>query len=733
MELPEIVEFARNFSVMVRIQGPDPKGLKMRKHAFHHYQSGKTTLSASGVLLPETFNKFPIVKHIRENSSSVSALVVTVASIVEPFLSVQHHDNNTQEIPELIHGVQIDVMTEGKMSAHKTVNDDELDKETPMWLNSQLLALVDVPVASCSLLALVEAPASLTERGSWEVGWSLASSNTNHQAFNDPPRQQIGNDTRSSLEKQGRPMSESTNSRGMAMSTTRIAFLGVSFHIKDLPDVHIAPSNKRGDLLVAMGSPFGILSPVHFLNSISVGSVANSYPSDSSKSSLLMADIRCLPGMEGGPVFGEHARLIGIVGRPIRQRVGGAEIQLVIPWEAIASVWRDNAHSSDSLIVHNPFKSPIQKAMTSIALITINEGAWASGVVLNSQGLILTNAHLLEPWRFGKTTLQGGMYQSTLSSLSMNSTESVVTWGVRSGEHQEEREGMLPRMVKTSKAYKDDEQNPYRGGSVFNTHRRIRVRLDHTNPWTWCHARLVYVSKGPLDVALLQLESVPDQLCAIVPEFKCPSAGSKAHVIGHGLIGPRCDAYPSVCSGVVARVVKAQNSLHSNGRGLQESAESDYPAMLETTAAVHPGGSGGAVINSEGLMIGLVTSNARHGGGTVIPHLNFSIPCAALEPIFKFSKEMKDLSILEILDKPNENLSSVWALLPPVSPKRVPVPTVLAQPQSLGKAIIDKEGKEKGSSFAKFISERQGEMFPKSPSQLVRVENFLKEIIPSKL
>ncbi|KAI3937524.1 hypothetical protein MKW92_050305 [Papaver armeniacum] len=733
MELPEIVEFARNFSVMVRIQGPDPKGLKMRKHAFHQYQSGKTTLSASGVLLPETFNKFPIVKHIREHSSSVSALVVTVASIVEPFLSVQHHDNNTQELPELIHGVQIDVMTEGKMSAHKTVNDDGLDKGTPMWLNSQLLALVDVPVASCSLLALVEAPASLTEQGSWEVGWSLASSNTNHQAFNDPPRPQVGNDTRSSLEKQGRPLSESTNSRWMAMSTTRIAFLGVSFHIEDLPDLRIAPSNKRGDLLVAMGSPFGILSPVHFLNSISVGSVANSYPSDSSKSSLLMADIRCLPGMEGGPVFGEHAHLIGIVGRPIRQRVGGAEIQLVIPWEAIASVWRDNAHSSDSLIVHNPFKSPIEKAMSSVALITINEGAWASGVVLNCQGLILTNAHLLEPWRFGKTTLQGGMYQSTLSSLSMNSTESVVTWRVRSGEHQEEREGMLPRMVKTSETYKDDEQNPYRGGSVFNTYRRIRVRLDHTNPWTWCDARLVYVSKGPLDVALLQLESVPNQLCAIIPEFKCPSAGSKAHVIGHGLIGPRCDAYPSVCSGVVARVVKAQNSIHSDGRSLQESAESDYPAMLETTAAVHPGGSGGAVINSEGLMIGLVTSNARHGGGTVIPHLNFSIPCAALEPIFKFSKEMKDLSILEILDKPNENLSSVWALLPPISPKRVPVPTVLTQPQSIRKAVNDKEGKEKGSSFAKFISERQGEMFPKSPSQLVRVENFLKEIIPSKL
>lgn len=31
-------------------------------------------------------------------------------------------------------------------------------------------------------------------------------------------------------------------------------------------------------------------------------------------------------------------------------------------------------------------------------------------------------------------------------------------------------------------------------------------------------------------------------------------------------------------------------------------------------------------------------SNAKHGGGTVIPHLNFSIPCAALKPILKFSE-----------------------------------------------------------------------------------------------
>ena len=69
--------------------------------------------------------------------------------------------------------------------------------------------------------------------------------------------------------------------------------------------------------------------------------------------------------------------------------------------------------------------------------------------------------------------------------------------------------------------------------------------------------------------------------------------------------------------------------------------------MLATTAAVHSGASGGAVVDAAtGRLLGLVTSNAKHssnrgsasgarGGGaavTVLPHLNFSIPAAQLAP-----------------------------------------------------------------------------------------------------
>ena len=160
-----------------------------------------------------------------------------------------------------------------------------------------------------------------------------------------------------------------------------------------------------------------------------------------------------------------------------------------------------------------PLPSPLEKAMASTCLVTIDGGVWASGVLLNNQGLILTNAHLLEPWRFGKTTANG-----EINEFKSNG----------------------------------DERGRYKFNLASISYRRsIRIRLDHMDPWIWCDARVVYVSKGPLDVALLQLEFVPDELGPIVMDFACPSVGSKAYIIGHGLFGPRCGkclVYPLLIS-----------------------------------------------------------------------------------------------------------------------------------------------------------------------------------------
>lgn len=647
----------------------------------------------------------------------------------------------------MIAGSQIDIMVEGKTGTGQGRN--MVDKDAPGWLSAKLLTLVEIPVASDAVQSLIESSSGAIDHG-WEVGWSLSSYSSGpqplvHQSSRQNKGQRVGD--------------ESSNPSIIGKSTTRFAILGVSSAlVEDSPKLSISVTNKKGDLLLAMGSPFGVLSPVHFFNSISVGSVANCYPAASSKSTLLMADIRCLPGTEGCPVFGENAQLIGILTRPLRQRTSGAEIQLLIPWDAIAtscsnlskeepqylSKWNQtvnensnilkkkfsvNSPDLDTLFHHNHEKSDsrgsppssVEKAMASICLITVDDGAWASGILLNKKGLVLTNAHLLEPWRFRKTT--AGEKSGAKSEVNFMRSHSVSPENKISDSHTKNWE-LLSTEVMPVDFSVSDERRVYNFNMV-NTRRSIRVRLDNKEPWIWVDARVLYVSQGPLDVALLQLDYVPEQIFPISVDLTCPIPGSKACVIGHGLFGPRRDFFPSACLGVVAKVVKAKRPL-AHHSGNQENGNELIPAMIETTAAVHPGGSGGAVVNSDGHMIGLVTSNARHGGGVLIPHLNFSIPCAALEPIFKFSKDMQDLSLLKDLDKPNAYISSVWALVPPLTPK--PGPYLPDPPEFLPG---DNTKDVKGSRFAKFIAERQ-EMLKKT-SESDKVDGSFTKFLPSKL
>lgn len=195
-----------------------------------------------------------------------------------------------------------------------------------------------------------------------------------------------------------------------------------------------------------------------------------------------------------------------------------------------------NNHNSDSGFLG---PSPVEKAMASICLVTIDNGAWASGVLLNKQGLVLTNAHLLEPRRFGKDAAAGEIDERKVKSAYVPSNELIVqgyeeSSGFRSSHY------FLPTRPK----HMDFSAADGHDASSFNFmkhlgQRSIRVRLACTDPWIWTDARVIYVSKGPLDVALLQIEPVPDQLLPISLELTCPSLGSKAYVVGHGLFGPR--------------------------------------------------------------------------------------------------------------------------------------------------------------------------------------------------
>ncbi|KAI9076834.1 hypothetical protein K1719_041138 [Acacia pycnantha] len=178
------------------------------------------------------------------------------------------------------------------------------------------------------------------------------------------------------------------------------------------------------------------------------------------------------------PIFREYASLTGILIRPLRQKTSSVGIQLVIPWEIIVTASScllpnspqntvkvlyhegkshdggkvsfaktDNVGSWGSNHEHSKFGSssslPIEKAMPSICLVTIDDGVWASGVLLNSKGLILTNAHLLEPWRFGKTQISGYGDNPKIFPLLAERAASVGK-GVEDKQHSQTR---TPKMT----------------------------------------------------------------------------------------------------------------------------------------------------------------------------------------------------------------------------------------------------------------------------------------------
>ncbi|KAJ4835915.1 hypothetical protein Tsubulata_048493 [Turnera subulata] len=390
--------------------------------------------------------------------------------------------------PELIPGAHVDVMAEVGTSKGK-VSEESLDKGASRWFPAQVIRLADVPLSASALQSLVKTFSGTLDHG-WVVGWSLASHDNGPQTFVDAVQTQTEHGSKSFLEAQ-RNLAEGEYGypSHIGKSTTRIAILGVSMYVKDVPNVAISTLSTTGDLLLAVGSPFGILSPVHFFNSMSAGSIANRYPPTSSNISLVIAGIHCLPGTEGCTVCGEFAHFIGLLIRPLRQKSSGAEIQLVIPWEAIATACCD-------LLLKEP-------------------------------------------------------------------QNAVDLW-------------MLP-----------------------------------------CCSLSIFRS------------AVPYQSRFCMPIFGIKDACYWAWIIW----AKRC--------------------------------------------------------------------NARHGGGTFIPHLNFSIPCAVLAPIFQFAKDMRDISLLQNLDQPNEHLSSIWALMPQLSPK--PHPSFPNLPQPL---LEDNDKQGKGSRFAKFLADR---------------------------
>eukprot|EP00850_Spirogloea_muscicola_P020315 SM000212S06908 [mRNA] locus=s212:196119:201338:+ [translate_table: standard] len=770
---------------MVRVRGPDPKDRKWRRQPFFlaeyaptlnilvrvnvvrsyllidQLDSGTTSLSASGILLH--FSQNPSQGSEKMDSSR---LVLTCASALNPFLrqpgSLPVLNNSEAAGGQLIPGAEI-----------------------------HILLKVDLPRAAKAMRTLTS-----SQNNVWAMGWSLTP--RPHSSQNSPPEEARAHSPESAvrlavLQVEGNFPAQIDQDRSPTSTTSLCNAMGWAS----------ASGLERGSFVAIAGSPFGVLSSSHFLNSVAAGIVSNKMQHESSLA-LLIADIRALPalqnwslspsgadfrqrrlllplGMEGGPVVNLEGCVIGLVTEPIHQVDTSAEVQviilqlnpagllqLIIPSDVImeglsilsmvlqgekipsypaftikqlvstqesrGGIQGQAAHScaacglgtcgnGRSMGDLDPWKSSRQRghvqceelsaspakrnissdseaaqnASRAVVMIATKDGAWASGVILSQSGIVVTNAHLLEPWRFRS--------KSRLSASQLAGRSAPVEANAQEANHSLQCLSQPPNTSlcnghtshhKTVQPHASLREGPLEAQDV-------QVHIDFPKEASgWYNTRIVHVSQGPVDVGVLQIVHPPAGLAPIAAELAPPRPGSLAFVIGHGLFAPLAGLRPSITAGVIAQVVWAKTQVpgRSTLPPKYQVRETECPAMLRTTAMVQPGCSGGAVVDARGHIIGLVTSNARHAGGVVLPHLNFSYPSAVLALIFRFADtDAQDTSSLQLLDAPDQILSSLWAM--------AARPPALLLPSATRPRWSSQPSGEngKGTALAKFLSD----------------------------
>ncbi|KAJ8958668.1 hypothetical protein NQ318_016393 [Aromia moschata] len=146
--------------------------------------------------------------------------------------------------------------------------------------------------------------------------------------------------------------------------------------------------------------------------------------------------------------------------------------------------------------------------------------------------------------------------------------------------------------------------------------------------WT---ATLIYKAQEPnaLDIALIKsntsLQDLP--LRSITISRKIYKLGDIVYSAGFSLFSKECRPTPTLTKGCISQL---------------------SPSMVKTTCSIHPGASGGAILDDDGLLVGVIVCNIKfHESGTAViyPRVNAAVPYSAVADTISKFMEIRDLSV----------------------------------------------------------------------------------------
>ena len=127
------------------------------------------------------------------------------------------------------------------------------------------------------------------------------------------------------------------------------------------------------------------------------------------------------------------------------------------------------------------------------------------------------------------------------------------------------------------------------------------------------------------DVALLQITNQSGLPAVTFADSSQVQVGDTVVAVGNALA-------PGGTASVTSGVVSALNRQIAAGDSAGSATET-LTGLLQTDAAINPGDSGGALVNSSGEVIGMNTAIAGSSGGTSGGSIGFAIPSNQLESL----------------------------------------------------------------------------------------------------
>jgi len=628
-------------AVMVHVEGVDVLHAKHRNRPFYKQKNGFLSYSASGVYL----GRHPSTKH---------GVVVVAASVLGPFLQ------STKETFNARNGFDKPlVLARGtSISLRFEASDDQV-----AWSSAQLKGGLVVPQLVRTLKGLFGETHPALSYGGRTLG-TLA------VLYVDPS--QIPTSFQNPFEANCRCFLP--HPAGPARSRAPV----------------VSAATQRGDCLWVVSSAFGLVCPRVLQNSVSTGIVSNQLPGLLLTDARCLAGAEGAPAFgRSGKLVGiviespfdfvdnhDVENDAGDDATHVKNENGhngslppGSSFGLVLPTQSL--VQSDSRITSvseqDSISLANFLKylrqgpaalgglsvrecsalrapsASVQmptppwlvstfstRQFCSVGLVSVR-GAWGSGVIINSNGHVVTCAHILQsvmPSSWKRNTLQ--------SPYPMH----LPQWSVRIRLSC----NMIPPAMLS----------------------RFWVR----DGYVWVDAEVLWVSSCAVDFAMLQI-AMPDvsqgEFLDIpnLPELRLGrelAQGDAVAVVGHGGFGPSKKLTESVSCGCVAKVVTMSSKQGRRAVLIQTTAMVSrcmhdsgarhccvdfckHPQCLPKLCVQVIGGhSGGALIDDQGRFCGLVTSNAcGNDSNSALEYLNFVLPVSFFADVVEFVAQRKNI------------------------------------------------------------------------------------------